>query len=287
MSLRLLRVFLRGFAKVSSVADQIPGITEWDTPDGFHVLRVHYTADPGKRSPEWKEAEQKGTTVADWEQEMEINFNVPKGKPWYPEFSYELHVAKEPIPYLPSRPIIRGWDYGLTPATVFCQTTAKGQILVLYPELQSWESGIRAHGRIVKSEADTHFPGASFHDYGDPAGNQRAQTDEKTCVQLLREEYGINVLAGPVAFTQRDQAVRKALTSLVEGQPMLMIDPRCTWLIAALVGGYQRREVAGKVTDQLADNEYTHIVDALGYVLSMVGAATPKKRITMPIAGRM
>ena len=66
MSLRLLRVFLRGFAKVSSVADQIPGITEWNTPDGFRVLRVHYTADPGKRAPEWKEAEQKGTTVADW-----------------------------------------------------------------------------------------------------------------------------------------------------------------------------------------------------------------------------
>ena len=45
---------------------ELVGITEWDTPDGFRVLQVHYTADPGKRSPEWKEAEQKGTTVADW-----------------------------------------------------------------------------------------------------------------------------------------------------------------------------------------------------------------------------
>ncbi len=266
----------------------LEGITEYDTPDGFHILRVHYTADPAKRDPAWKEREQRGTTVADWEQEMEINFNVPKGKPWYPEFRYDFHVAKGELQPLPGRPVIRGWDYGLTPATVFCQTTAKGQILVLWPELQSWESGVLAHGRVVQSESATYFPGYTFHDYGDPAGNQRAQTDEKTCVQMLREEYGIQVNNGPVAAAQRDLPIRKALTTTTaDGQPMLFIDPRCTWLIAALVGGYQRKEVAGRVTDQLADNEYTHIVDALGYVVSMAGHAETPKKIVMPKAGRM
>lgn len=266
----------------------MPGITEYDTEDGFHVLRVHYTADPAKRSEEWKAKEQQGTTIADWEQEMEINFNVPKGRPWYPEFRYDFHVAKAPIAPIAGRPIIRGWDYGLTPATVFAQTSAKGQILILWPELQSWESGIHAHGRIVQSESGTYFPGYQFQDYGDPAGNQRAQTDEKTCVQLLREEYGINVVNGPVAAAQRDIPIRKALTSLTpDGQPMLLIDPRCTWLIAALVGGYQRREVAGRITDDLADNEYTHIVDALGYVVSMVSRAAPAKKLEIPDAGRM
>ena len=68
---------------------------------------------------------------------------------------------------------------------------------------------------------------------------------------------------------------------------MLLIDPRCVWLIAALTGGYQRKEVNGRVTDQLADNEYTHIVDALGYVLSMVGKVPQKNNFKMPIAGRM
>ena len=65
--------------------ETMPGITEYDTQDGFHVLRIHFTADPQKSNPEWIKKEQTGTTVADWEQEMEINFNVPKGKPWYPE----------------------------------------------------------------------------------------------------------------------------------------------------------------------------------------------------------
>jgi hypothetical protein len=264
------------------------GITEYDTADGFHVLRIHYTADPAKQSAEWKTREQQGTTVPDWEQEMEINFNVPKGKPWYPEFRFDFHVAKNELQPILGRPVIRGWDYGLTPATVFCQTSAKGQLLVLWPELQSWESGILAHGRVVQSESATFFPGYTFHDYGDPAGNQRAQTDEKTCVQTLREEYGINVVNGPVATAQRDTPIRKALTTTTtDGQPMLLIDPRCTWLIAALVGGYQRKEVAGRMTDELADNDYTHIVDALGYVVSMAGKATAKESKKPPRAGRM
>ena len=123
-------------------------------------------------------------------------------------------------------------------------------------------------------------------DYGDPAGNQRAQTDEKTCVQVLREEFKINVLNGPVATAQRELPIRKALTTTTaDGQPMMLIDPRCTWLISALVGGYQRREIAGVLTDQLADNEYTHIVDALGYVVSMIGQAVAPKDIKIPTAG--
>jgi hypothetical protein len=264
------------------------GVAEYDTPDGFHILRIHYTADPAKRSEEWKREQQQGTTAADWEQEMEINFNVPKGLPWYPEFRYDFHVAKGHLSPIPGRPVIRGWDYGLTPATVFCQTTAKGQVLVLWPELQSWESGVLAHGRVVQSESATYFPGYTFADWGDPSGSQRAQTDEKTCVQVLREEFGINVNSGPVAAAQRDLPVRKALTTITpDGQPMLLIDPRCTWLIAALTGGYQRKEVAGRVTDQLADNEYTHIVDALGYVVSMAGRSEAPKKVNIPIAGRM
>ena len=266
--------------------ETMPGITEYDTQDGFHVLRIHFTADPQKSNPEWIKKEQKGTTVADWEQEMEINFNIPKGKPWYPEFRYDFHAARSHLSHVPGRPIIRGWDYGLTPATVFAQTTAKGQLLILWPELQSWESGILSHGKIVQSESATYFPGCPFVDYGDPAGNQRAQTDEKTCVQVLREEYKINVLNGPVATAQRELPIRKALTTTTaDGQPMMLIDPRCTWLISALVGGYQRREIAGVLTDQLADNEYTHIVDALGYVVSMIGQAVAPKDIKIPTAG--
>jgi hypothetical protein len=261
------------------------GITEYDH-NGVHVLRIHYTADPAKQTKEWIDEQKKGTTAAAWEQEMEINFNAIQAKAWFPEFRRDFHVAREPLQPIPGRPILRGWDYGLTPATVYEQSTAKGQILVLYPELQSWDNGITAHAKVVKSESQTYFPQHKFTDYGDPAGNIRAQTDEKTCVQILANEFGINVINGPVSEMARHEPVRNLLTSLTpDGQPMLLIDPRCTWLIQALEGGYQHKKVAERYIDEVADNEYTHIVDAFMYPVAMVAGKKEQKTWKHTIGG--
>ncbi|MBP2638223.1 MAG: hypothetical protein H6Q72_4130 [Firmicutes bacterium] len=247
------------------------GITEYKTPQGVHILRLHYTADPDKSTPEWAAEQRKGLTQAQWEREYEINFHVYPGKPWYPEFRMDFHVAKEPLQPVQGRPVVRGWDYGLTPATCFCQTTAKGQLLILYPELQSTDCGILAHGQVVRAESGTYFPGYQFNDYGDPAGNQRSQNDEKTANELLRSEYSITVLPGPVAAMARWEAVRKKLTSLTpDGQPMILIDPRCTWIIGAFTGGYHRKEVAGVLLEEPDKNEYSHMMDAIGYVAASI-----------------
>jgi hypothetical protein len=268
----------------------VKGITEYDTAQGVHVLRVHYTADADKCDPKWIAEQKTGMTATAWEQEMEINFHVFQGKPWYPEFRYEVHVAKNRVTVLQGRPLLRGWDYGLTPATVFCQTSAKGQLLVLYPELQSIDCGILAHGKVVKSESATYFAGAAFSDYGDPAGNQRSQNDERTANQLLYREYGIRVLPGPVSAVARWEAVRRLLTTTTaDGQPMLLVDPRCTWLIAAFTGGYHRKEVAGRLLEEPAKNEYSHIMDALGYVAASVYQMPEEEwqEENIPIAGAM
>lgn len=273
------------------------GINEYKTRDGVHVLRVHYTADPNKigeceedcyacslrdRCTEWRAIASKGMTKAAWEQEMEINATVFRGKAWYPEFRYDFHVAREPIKHIVGKPIIRGWDYGLTPATVFIQISAKGQMLLLHPELQSTDCGILNHGKIVQMESINYFNGCEFSDYGDPAGNQRAQTDEKTANGILKEEYGIEVKPGPVAFEARDNAIRKLLTTTTpDGQPMLLVDPRNKWLIASFTGGYHRKEVAGRYLDVPEKNEYSHIMDATGYpaaeLLKMQYAPIPAK----------
>jgi hypothetical protein len=255
------------------------GITESKTDQGIHILRIHYTADPDKRSPEWVAEQKRGMTAAAWAREMEIDFHVFPGKPWFPEFDYERHVSKEELKPIRGRPIVRGWDYGLTPATVFTQTTAKGQMLVLYPELQSIDCGILNHGKIVKSESNSLFAGHEFSDYGDPAGNQRSQNDEKTANELLRTEQGIYVLPGPVAPTARWEAVRRLLTTTTpDGQPIILIDSRCTWIIGAFTGGYHRKEVAGRLLEEPDKNEYSHIMDALGYVAASVFSIGNGKR---------
>jgi hypothetical protein len=245
------------------------GIDFWRTVDGVAVLQTHYSADPKKRDQEWLDEAKRGSTPAGWAQEMELDWSVVRGVPWFEEFNIELHVAKAPLRPLSGK-IVAGWDYGLTPATVFIQVTPLGQILVHAPELQSWDSGILNHGNIVKTQMSQYFTHNEIVHYGDPAGNQRAQTDERTCVQTLRDVYGIHVFNGPVTATARDVPLRKAMTTLIQGRPQLQIDPRNTWLIEALKGGYKRKQVNDTVLDVLDDNEYTHIVDALGYAVSMI-----------------
>jgi hypothetical protein len=262
------------------------GVHTWTTKDGIKVLRIHYLADPKKNDTDWIAEAKRGSTQAGWDQEMEIDWTVTKGVPWFEEFSTDLHVAKDYIKPLSSK-IIAGWDYGLTPATVFTQVTPNGIINVLFPELQSWDSGIWRHGDIVKTQMATYFPHNEFVHYGDPAGNQRSQSDERTCVQTLQQYYGINVFNGPIATAQRDIPLRKAMSTLIQGKAQLQIDPRNTWLIEALKGGYKRKQVNDTVLDVLDDNEYTHIVDALGYAISMINYQGPAKLPPMPKLGRL
>jgi hypothetical protein len=242
------------------------GITDYVTPQKVRVVQIHYTADPDKRSAEWKEKAHEGMTKAMWDKEMEIDFSVYLEKPWYPEFRKQFHVATGPLTPFPGRPILRLWDYGLTPATAFGQVSPKGQLLILYPELQSIDCGIINHGKVVVSESATFFKGYIFNDIGDPAGNQKSQNDEKTANELLRKEYGISVAPGAITLTQRSEAVRKLLTSTTpDGQPMLLVDPRCTIIIGGFTGGYHRKEVAGRMLDEPEKNEYSHLLNCVEY----------------------
>ncbi len=71
---------------------EIPaGVNRWMTKQGLTVVRVHYTADPAKRSAAWREEQKRGMSEAMWEREMEINFRIMLGKAWFPEFRYEFN----------------------------------------------------------------------------------------------------------------------------------------------------------------------------------------------------
>ncbi|MCQ5211169.1 hypothetical protein [Megasphaera massiliensis] len=245
--------------------DVMQGVHEYRR-NGVYVARIHYSADPSKRSEEWRTNEKKGTTTEGWEREYEINWTVSAEPKYYPEFNYNFHVANEELKPVPGRPLIRGWDYGLTPATVIGQTTAKGQLLIL-TELQSWDCGMLAHGRAVSAEMATYYNGYDCTDIGDPAGNQRAQSDESTANQLLYDNYGIRVDPGELSQTGRSEAIRYFLTTLTpDGKPLLLLDPRCQMLIEAFTGGYHRKVVAGRTLDEPEKNEYSHLMDCLAYM---------------------
>lgn len=59
----------------------VKGLTEKRTPEGICVLSVHYSADPERAKPEWKEREhRKYTSEGAWQQEQEIAFSAGGGE---------------------------------------------------------------------------------------------------------------------------------------------------------------------------------------------------------------
>jgi hypothetical protein len=64
----------------------VKGLTEKRTPEAICVLRVHYSADPDRAKPEWKERERrKYTSESSWQSEQEIVFGAGGGERLFAE----------------------------------------------------------------------------------------------------------------------------------------------------------------------------------------------------------
>ena len=191
------------------------------------------------------------------------------GKPVYSMFVEDVHVSKDPILPVPHVPIIVGMDFGLTPAAVFAQHV-RGKWVILH-ELVAEDMGIVRFAELFRIEAAQKFPQAQFLVYGDPAGDYRAQTDERTPFQILRSA-GIKAFpAGNNDPALRIEAVASSLNRMIDGQPAFLVDSRCVNLLRGFKGGYhyRRMQVSGAVRhdSKPEKNKFSHIHDALQYCL--------------------
>jgi hypothetical protein len=198
---------------------------------------------------------------------------VRDGKPVYPDYNDEVHCTTFEIN--PDLPIKRGWDFGLTPACVFTQVSASGRFLV-FDEMVAEDLGISRFSDAVLLHCSETYPNAEFEDYGDPAGKQRAETDEKTCFQVLHGK-GINIKSGKQSVTLRIECVNKPLNTLLEGKPQLLVHPRCKVVRRGFQGRYQYKRVkitgaAERYHDKPDKNDFSHPHDALQYVATKVFA---------------
>lgn len=216
---------------------------------------------------------------------------VQDGKPVYPEFNDALHIkAINPIQGLR---LDIGMDFGLTPAAIITQTDPRGRLLVL-DELCGEDMAIRQFlqdvliPQLVRvyptwwAKRNDKEPGIVV--FGDPAGAQRAQTDEKSCFDEVKAA-GLKIRPGRTnAFLARRGAVAWFLSKLVAGQPALLLDPCCSLLRKGFNGGYKYRriQVTGeeRYTEEPAKNKFSHPHDALQYVAleggGVQGLKTPK-----------
>ena len=199
------------------------------------------------------------------------------GKAIHPMFRQQLHVADKPLEYIPGQTILFGADYGLTPACAFAQEMPSGQVRVI-AEIVTEDMGADRFGDLVAQQLRGPYAGSPAEGWGDPAGDQRsAVRDSETVAQIMRAK-GIPIVSAP----SNDPVLRQdALNRLLGqndmgGQPSIIVSPTCKYLCKGLSGGYQRRRlnVGGemeKYADQPEKNIYSHVCEALHYMLLGMG----------------
>lgn len=191
------------------------------------------------------------------------------GQPVFRSFKLDYHVAKSPLKpiRMDNYPLIIGADFGLTPAVTINQLDPRGRLLT-YADLTSEGMGaLRFIREKLKPLLATKFPGMQYLVVGDPAGVQRAQTDERSVFDIFRSEGFRIVPAKTNTITARISSVDNWLTRQIDGSAAHLIDPSCRSLISAMRGGYRYKiKTSNNEPDEKPEkNQASHVADAHQY----------------------
>ena len=194
------------------------------------------------------------------------------GTPIFKYFRPDYHMAKTSIRPISNgiRPIVIGIDLGLTPAAVIGQQDARGRALIL-DEAVSFDMGIQRFMRTkIKPMLYERFSGSPVLIVTDPAGIQRAQTDERTAVDIIKAEGFKVIPAKTNKISARINAVDDFLMRQVDGDSAILVDPRCTHLKSALMGGYRYKKSGD---GEIEKNKHSHVAEALQYLMLHISGA--------------
>lgn len=251
--------------------EPMQGVKIWKNPkNDFCIFDLHYTADPAKRSKEFINSIRLKLPKRDWQQEYEKVWDSFEGMPVYEDWNKKVHATMSAAPQI-GLPLLRGWDFGLTPACVIGQL--QGNKLIVLREFTALNQGVDKFSDWVLPSCNMLFPGYDWIDFIDPAGVNRDQSNEGSCAQVL-DSKGLKCIAGEVTFVKRQKAVTKFLTTFDKGEPCFEVYiPGCTKIIQGFDGGYCFADTSfSKDMNAIrpVKNEYSHPHDALQYIASSI-----------------
>ncbi len=202
---------------------------------------------------------------------------VKDGKPIYPEYNDTVHVSDDFIEYNPELTLWVGLDFGLTPAALLAQRDPlDGQWQILDEVVTDDMGAERFSEELNRKLREAEYRDATeIQIFGDPSGDTRAETDERTPYDILAAN---DIHASPAHTNDpviRREAVAHQLTRLTHlGRPRLIISPKAKMFRKGMAGRYcyRRLKVSGeeRYVDKPDKNIYSHICEAGQYL--MLGA---------------
>lgn len=192
---------------------------------------------------------------------------IVKGKPVYTDvFRADLHLKKWSIHS--GLTLCRGWDFGFNhPACVFQLKDSLGRKNIDFEMLGTCET-LDTFAKRVLEATKLRYGTLAVFDYCDPRGFDKSDKglDDKSgsSVDILNSlgvmpigERGVRAYVEPGI-----QMIRKALSTLIAGEPELTINPECLKIKAAFGGRYVRDDYG----DVKKDGLYEHLMDAHRYI---------------------
>lgn len=267
----------------------IEGVEVWKNPKNkFFVFQLHYSANPVKKDPNYRENIKSAMPIRQYMQEYELQWESYAGTPVYPDFQRSIHGTKDKIQPILGLPLLRGWDFGLTPACVVAQYV--GTQLRVIREFTAVNKGADQFSSEVLAQCRIEWPhwgatGRDWKDCIDPSGAFRKDTDMGTCAKILARK-GIECIPGPVAFEERRTAVEYFLTRYNKSGASFQISlSDCPTLVRGFEGGYRYDEKAIDVEPQKVrpiKDEHSHPHDGLQYICATVKQWAKGKRANVP-----
>lgn len=181
------------------------------------------------------------------------------GQPCYPSYNDNTHCKTFETDKRAG--LLIGYDNtGRNPAAIVSQKSRDGQWRVCFEYVEQ-NMGLRAHVKNLKRVIADEFPGYEVEKITcDPAGRAKGADDIDSRQIIAAEFKGTTVLnARTNDMTTRLHAVDSTFTRMINGEPAIIIHPRCKVLRAACISEYHFRRMKVAGTARYAEEpEKTH-----------------------------
>lgn len=237
------------------------------------VKTFHWKLHP-RKDDAWYAKEKEKRSAKDVAQELDINYTISAGDPFYIGFSRGIHLRKMNISR--DKPLDLSWDYGFRhPNCTIHQLSVEG-IWIVVDNIFGENQTIDEFAEAVKSYLNANYAGYQWNHkgYGDPAGRQSSDKSKLSSEQILND-FGFKVISIPSnskhsSYASRKAIIEKRLRTLIGGIPSLVINdvPNNQIIVEGFEGGYRNPDANkyGGITEKpVEDGWYEHPMNCVEY----------------------